>query len=219
MRLRINFLKRITAMLLSGMLVIGLASGSVFASAIDIDPSQTSEVAEEAQAVEVAAEAFEAPENPNQTSEISEESLAEEEVFEAFEAPENSGQTSEISEESLAEEEAIEASEAPEIPARPPRFRRRSWQKKRQLKLIRKLARYHLTHLQQAVKQNPTKLLLPLTKLRSSTKFLSSTKLLPAMMIRPTTKLRPAMKLRSSMKLRAEEQSPTRGLLSPSRRL
>ncbi len=116
MRLRINFLKRITAMLLSGMLVIGLASGSVFASAIDIDPSQTSEVAEEAQAVEVAAEAFEAPENPNQTSEISEESLAEEEVFEAFEAPENSGQTSEISEESLAEEEAIEASEAPENP-------------------------------------------------------------------------------------------------------
>ena len=103
-------------MLLSGMLVIGLASGSVFASAIDIDPSQTSEVAEEAQAVEVAAEAFEAPENPNQTSEISEESLAEEEVFEAFEAPENSGQTSEISEESLAEEEAIEASEAPENP-------------------------------------------------------------------------------------------------------
>ena len=116
MRLRINFLKRIKAMLLSGMLVIGLASGSVFASAIDIDPSQTSEVAEEAQAVEVAAEAFEAPENPNQTSEISEESLAEEEVFEAFEAPENSGQTSEISEESLAEEEAIEASEAPENP-------------------------------------------------------------------------------------------------------
>ena len=48
MRLRINFLKRITAMLLSGMLVIGLASGSVFASAIDIDPSQTSEVAAEA---------------------------------------------------------------------------------------------------------------------------------------------------------------------------
>ena len=109
MRLRINFLKRITAMLLSGMLVIGLASGSVFASAIDIDPSQTSEVAEEAQAVEVAAEAFEAPENPNQTSEISEESLAEEEAIEASEAPENPGQTSEIPEEELAEEEAAEA--------------------------------------------------------------------------------------------------------------
>ena len=123
-------------MLLSGMLVIGLASGSVFASAIDIDPSQTSEVAEEAQAVEVAAEAFEAPENPNQTSEISEESLAEEEVFEAFEA----------------QKRRLKLPKHMKMPGRPPRFRRRSWQKKRQLKLIRKLARYHLTHLQQAVK-------------------------------------------------------------------
>ena len=116
MSLRTNFAKRIMAMLLSGMLVIGLASGSVFASENDVNPDQTSEITEEVMAEEVASEASEAPADLNQTSEISEESLAEEEVFEAFEAPENSGQTSEISEESLAEEEASEASEAPENP-------------------------------------------------------------------------------------------------------
>ena len=39
--------KRITALLLSGMLIIGLTSGSVLAASIDLDPSQTSEIAEE----------------------------------------------------------------------------------------------------------------------------------------------------------------------------
>ena len=39
--------KRITAMLLSGMLVIGSAPCSVFAASTDVDPGQTSEIAEE----------------------------------------------------------------------------------------------------------------------------------------------------------------------------
>ena len=39
--------KRITALLLSGMLIIGSTSGSVLAASIDLDPSQTSEIAEE----------------------------------------------------------------------------------------------------------------------------------------------------------------------------
>ena len=39
--------KRITAMLLSGMLVIGSVPGSVFATSTDVDPGQTSEIAEE----------------------------------------------------------------------------------------------------------------------------------------------------------------------------
>lgn len=40
--------KKITAMLLSGMLVIGLASGSVLAAStdVDVDPGRTSEIAE-----------------------------------------------------------------------------------------------------------------------------------------------------------------------------
>ena len=60
MSIRIDLAKRITAMLLSGMLVIGLASGSVFALEIDVDPGQTSEAAEEELAEEEAAEASEA---------------------------------------------------------------------------------------------------------------------------------------------------------------
>ena len=39
--------KRITAMLLSGMLVIGSVHGSVFAASTDVDPGQISEIAEE----------------------------------------------------------------------------------------------------------------------------------------------------------------------------
>ena len=39
--------KRITALLLSGMLIIGSTSGSFLAASIDLDPSQTSEIAEE----------------------------------------------------------------------------------------------------------------------------------------------------------------------------
>ena len=113
MSLRTNFAKRITAMLLSGMLVIGLASGSVFALEIDVDPGQTSEAAEEELAEEEAAEASEALADSGQTSEVAEEALAEE-AAEASEALADSGQTSEISEEALAEEEAAEAFEVPE---------------------------------------------------------------------------------------------------------
>ena len=39
--------KRITAMLLSGMLIFGSVPGSVFAASTDVDPGQTSEIAEE----------------------------------------------------------------------------------------------------------------------------------------------------------------------------
>ena len=114
MSLRTNFAKRITAMLLSGMLVIGLASGSVFALEIDVDPSQSSEIVEEELAVEETSNTSEALLDFGQTSEISEEELAEEETAEASEALADSGQTSEISEEALAEEEAAEAFEVPE---------------------------------------------------------------------------------------------------------
>ena len=61
MSMRTDLAKRITAMLLSGMLVIGLASGSVFALEIDVDPSQNSEITEEVLAEEEASEASEAP--------------------------------------------------------------------------------------------------------------------------------------------------------------
>ena len=114
MSLRTNFAKRITAMLLSGMLVIGLASGSVFALEIDVDPSQSSEIVEEELAVEETSNTSEALLDFGQTSEISEEELAEEETAEASEALADSDQTSEISEEALAEEEAAEAFEVPE---------------------------------------------------------------------------------------------------------
>ena len=112
MSLRTSFAKRIMAMLLSGMLVIGLASGSVFASENDVNPDQASEITEEVLAEEVASEASEAPADLNQTSEIAEEELAEEEAAEASEALADPGQTSEISEDVSAEEEATEASEA-----------------------------------------------------------------------------------------------------------
>ena len=114
MSMRTDLAKRITAMLLSGMLVIGLASGSVFASENDVNPDQASEITEEVLAEEVASEASEAPADLNQTSEVAEEELAVEEASEPSETPADLGQTSEISEEELAEEEAAEAFEVPE---------------------------------------------------------------------------------------------------------
>ena len=42
-----GFTKQISAMLLSGILVIGSVSGSVFAASTDADSGQTSEIAEE----------------------------------------------------------------------------------------------------------------------------------------------------------------------------
>ena len=61
--------KRITAMLLIGMLVLGSAPGTVFATSTDVDPGQTSEIAQEA----FAEETSETPASAGETSETAEE--------------------------------------------------------------------------------------------------------------------------------------------------
>ncbi|MDO5138597.1 MAG: leucine-rich repeat protein, partial [Oscillospiraceae bacterium] len=65
--------KRITAMLLSGMLVIGSAPCSVFAASTDVDPGQTSEIAEEMFTEDTS-------EAPASTADLTEEASAEEEA-------------------------------------------------------------------------------------------------------------------------------------------
>ena len=74
--------KRITAMLLSGILIIGLASGSVFAASTDADPGQISEVAQEVPAEDISEE----PESVGATSEenYSEEASADEAAIEYY---------------------------------------------------------------------------------------------------------------------------------------
>ncbi|SDK74018.1 repeat domain (List_Bact_rpt), partial [Sarcina sp. DSM 11001] len=81
--------KRITAMLLSGMLVIGSAPCSVFAASTDVDPGQTSEIAEEM---------F--------TEDTSEELVAGGETSEIEDTSEAPASTADLTEEASAEEEA-----------------------------------------------------------------------------------------------------------------
>ena len=83
---------RITASLLSGMLIMGSAFGSVCAAAADVDTTQTSV--------------------------ITEEIFTEGETAQKPETPVDSGQASEMSGETFVEEETIESSETPEDPAR-----------------------------------------------------------------------------------------------------
>ena len=63
MSLRTNFAKKNNGDATVRQLVIGLASGSAFASEIDDDPGQTSEISEDVSAEEEATEASEALEN------------------------------------------------------------------------------------------------------------------------------------------------------------
>ena len=86
--------KRITAMLLSGMLAIGSATGSVYAAAADVDPGLTSEIAEEV-FTEEPVETSEAPVESAETSEIAEEVFPEEVSAENTEAPVDLPQVSE----------------------------------------------------------------------------------------------------------------------------
>ena len=83
--------KRITAMLLSGMLAIGSASGSVYAAAADVDPGLTTEIAEEV-FTEEPVETAESPAESAQTFEVAEEVFPEEESAENAETPVNPGQ-------------------------------------------------------------------------------------------------------------------------------
>ena len=92
--------KQITTMLLSGILVIGSASGSVFASDIDVDPGQTSEIAQEA----FSEENSEAPMATEDTSKIAEEVLTEEETDETSGESAVVGETVEITEEASTED-------------------------------------------------------------------------------------------------------------------
>ena len=102
--------KRITAMLLAGMLVIGSVPGSVLAASTDVDPGQTSEIAQEV----YEEESSEAPADVEETGEIEETSEAPvtagemAETAESSEEPTDAGKTSVESypEEVTAEEEA-----------------------------------------------------------------------------------------------------------------
>ena len=98
-----KFTKRITAMLLSGMLAIGSATGSVYAAAADVDPGLTSEIAEEV-FTEEPVETSEAPVESAETSEIAEEVFPEEVSAENTEAPVDLPQ---VSEEAPQEEAVI----------------------------------------------------------------------------------------------------------------
>ena len=89
-----KFTKRITAMLLSGMLAIGSATGSVYAAAADVDPGLTSEIAEEV-FTEEPVETSEALVESAETSEIAEEVFPEEVSAENTEAPVDLPQVSE----------------------------------------------------------------------------------------------------------------------------
>lgn len=97
--------KRITAMLLAGMLVLGSVPGSVLAASTDVDPGQTSEIAQEV----YEEESSEAPAGEGKTSEIEETSEVPagagetDESEEIFEEPASVG---EAAEEASAEEEA-----------------------------------------------------------------------------------------------------------------
>ena len=95
--------KRITALLLSGMLAIGSASGSVYAAAADVDPGLTSEVAEEVFTEEETSEATEVPAEFNQASEVAEEVFREEGTAENTETPVNPDQIPEAA----PQEEAV----------------------------------------------------------------------------------------------------------------
>ena len=103
--------KRITAMLLSGMLVIGSVPGSVFAASTDVDPGQTSEIAQEVYEEDTS----EAPAGEGETAEIEETSEAPAGVGETAEREETSevpmgaGETAETAEEVFTED----TSEAP----------------------------------------------------------------------------------------------------------
>lgn len=105
-----NLTKRLTAMLLSGMLVIGSTSGSVFAADVQEDPGQTSAMAvEEAAADEVTEESVDEAE----TSEVISEEEAADESASADGAI--NGEASKNEEEALGETpEEIEAESAQE---------------------------------------------------------------------------------------------------------
>ena len=90
--------RRITAMLLSGMLIIGSVPGSVLAASTDVDPGQTSETALEVYDEEIS----EAPAGEGETAEIEETSEASvgsgetTQVEDTSEAPVDAGKTAEI---------------------------------------------------------------------------------------------------------------------------
>ena len=98
--------KRITAMLLAGMLVIGSVPGSVLAASTDVDPGQTSEIAEEV----FDEESSEVPASEEKTGEIEETS----------EDPVGAGETTQvedISEVPAGEGKTTESEEIFEEPA------------------------------------------------------------------------------------------------------
>ena len=100
--------KRLTAMLLSGMLAITSVSGSVFASEIDFDPGQTSEVAVEEAATEEVDAAEE--ESMDAAEEESMDGAAEEGLVEAVEESETTAVPEEASVDAV-EEESTDAAE------------------------------------------------------------------------------------------------------------
>ena len=87
--------KRITAILLAGMLVIGSVPGSVFAASTDVDPGQTSEIAEEVYEEEIS-------EVPASDGEMAQEE-------DISEAPVTAGETSETAETSETPDDAEES--------------------------------------------------------------------------------------------------------------
>ena len=106
--------KRITAMLLSGMLIFGSVPGSVFAASTDVDPGQTSEIAEEVYDEE-SSETPAASGDMSQVEETSEKPAdagGMTEIEETSEAPEGAGKASvENYPEEASAEEAEEAAE------------------------------------------------------------------------------------------------------------
>ena len=113
--------KRITAMLLAGMLVIGSVPGSVFAASTDVDTGQTSEIAEEVYDEE-SSEAPEASGDMSQVGETSEGPVGAGEttqVEETSEAPAGEGEMAEIEETSeapVAVGETAESGDTSEAP-------------------------------------------------------------------------------------------------------
>ena len=94
---------RLTALLLSGMLVIGSVPGSVLAASTDVDPGQTSEIAQEV----YEEESSEAPADVEETGEIEETSEAPVTAGEMAETAETSETPADV-EESLSEEASAE---------------------------------------------------------------------------------------------------------------
>ena len=113
--------KRITAMLLSGMLVMGLASGSIFASEIEVDTGRTSEIAVDdvsSEEVDLSIDEDHVSDNNSQTNDPDSEAPPVDDSEVSDDETENRSQDSEGSfqEEAFIEDEQTEGEQGQDAP-------------------------------------------------------------------------------------------------------